>query len=252
MAVAVVTGGAQGIGRATVERLLGKGWRVAALDRDAEAIADLCDETGGDALLALEADVAAEEGVAAAFRVIDEWRGGKGIDLLFNNAGIADPHAGPVEALSLAAWRGVVDSSLTAAFLVTRAAVPALRQEGGAIVNMASTRAFQSEPHSEAYAAAKGAMVALTHALAVSLGPAIRVNAVAPGWIQTAPLTKRSARTFPEHDAQDHEQHPVGRVGRPDDVAAAVEFLAGDGAAFMTGETLVVDGGMRRRMRYAD
>jgi NAD(P)-dependent dehydrogenase (short-subunit alcohol dehydrogenase family) len=145
-----------------------------------------------------------------------------------------------------------VDSSLTAAFLATRAAVPALREAGGAIVNMASTRAFQSEPDCEAYAAAKGGIVALTHALAVSLGPRIRVNAVAPGWIETAPLARRADRATPEHDPQDHAQHPVGRIGRPQDVAELVEFLAGASAGFITGETFVVDGGMRRRMRYAE
>lgn len=252
MTAAVVTGGAQGIGRATVFHFLRKGWRVAAVDIDPEALDDLAGEAPAGDLLAVEADVADEDAVAAAFLRIDAWRGGEGIALLVNNAGIADPDNGPVEQLPLAEWRRRVDSHLTGAFLVTRAAVPALRQARGAIVNMTSTRAFQSEPNSEAYAAAKGGLVALTHALAVSLGPDVRVNAVAPGWIDTAPLAKRSVRSAPEHAAEDHAQHPVGRIGRPEDVAAAVEFLASKAAAFMTGETIVLDGGMRRRMRYAE
>ncbi len=249
---AIVTGGAQGIGRGTVEHFLDRGWQVAALDRDREALADLVDERGGAALLAVAADVGQETDVAQAFARIDDWRGEEGIELLFNNAGIADPVTGPVEALSLAEWRRRIDASLTAAFLVTRAAIPALRAARGAIVNMASTRAFQSEPHTEAYAAAKGGIVALTHALAVSLGPAIRVNAVAPGWIETAPLARRAVRAFPEHDAEDRAQHPAGRIGTVEDVAAAVEFLAGEGAGFVTGETLTIDGGMAKRMRYAE
>jgi len=251
MGIAVVTGGAQGIGRACVEHFLRKGWRLAAIDRDGEALEDLAREAPAGDLLPLGADVSDEDGVKAAFERIDAWRSAEGLDLLVNNAGIADPGNGPLEELPLAQWRRRVDSHLTGAFLVTRAAIPALRAARGTIVNMASTRAFQSEPHTEAYAAAKGGIVALTHALAVSLGPQVRVNAIAPGWIDTAPLAKRSARDTPEHDAQDHAQHPVGRIGLPGDVAAVVDFLASDAAAFMTGETLVLDGGMARRMRYA-
>jgi len=252
MPIAVITGGAQGIGRATAEHLIDGGWRVAALDKDGEAVADLADELRSNALFALEADVADEDAVAAAFARIAAWRDDDGIGLLFNNAGIAQAQTGPVETLSLATWRERVDASLTAAFLATRAAVPALREARGAIVNMASTRAFQSEPDCEAYAAAKGGIVALTHALAVSLGPVIRVNAVAPGWIDTAPHQKRSLRSAPDHDAQDHAQHPVGRIGEPHDVAALVAFLASGSAGFITGETFTVDGGMRRLMRYAE
>ncbi|MGM0585706.1 MAG: SDR family oxidoreductase [Pseudomonadota bacterium] len=248
--IAVITGGAQGIGRGCAEHLLDAGWRVAALDLDAEAIADLRKERPDPSLLALEADVAQEDAVADAFARIAEWSGAGGLDLLFNNAGLSNPGAVPVEKLCLADWRRIVDSHLTAAFLCARAAIPALRRRRGAIVNMASTRAFQSEPDSEAYAAAKGGIVALTHALAISLGPDIRVNAVAPGWIETRDWAKRSARERPEHDALERSQHPVGRVGAPADIAAAVEYLASDRAGFVTGQTLVIDGGMQKRMIY--
>lgn len=252
MPMAVVTGGAQGIGRACVVRFLGEGWRVVVLDRDAEAVADLRRKIGGEALLALEADCGSQAAVSDAFAALARWSDGAAIDLLFNNAGIADPDTGPVESLSLDAFRRHLDSGLVAAFLATRAAVPALRRARGAIVNMASTRALQSEPNSEAYAATKGGILAMTHALAVSLGPDVRVNAVAPGWIDSASHAKASARHAPQHTKEDHAQHPAGRIGTPEDVAAAVAYLASPAAGFVTGETLVLDGGMTRRMIYAD
>ena len=113
-------------------------------------------------------------------------------------------------------------------------------RECGAIVNIASTRAFMSEPDCEAYAAAKGGMVALTHALALSLGPRVRVNGVAPGWISGGQGLS----------AEDHAQHPAGRVGRPEDIAEAVSYLAQ--AGFVTGQVLVADGGMTKKMIYVD
>ena len=134
---------------------------------------------------------------------------------------------------------------------MVRAAVPLLRQSKGSIVIMASTRAIQSEPDTEAYAAAKGALCALTHALAISLGPDIRVNAILPGWIETRPWAKAQTREAVEHRAIDREQHPVGRVGEPADIAATVLFLASDGAGFITGQQIAVDGGMTRKMIYA-
>jgi NAD(P)-dependent dehydrogenase (short-subunit alcohol dehydrogenase family) len=176
----------------------------------------------------------------------------RGLDLLVNNAAIADPVNPPVESLTPGEWHQRLAANLSSAYLCTHFAVPMLRQRNGAIINVASTRASQSEPHCEAYAAAKGGLVALTHALAISLGPAIRVNAVSPGWIDTS-----ASPTDPEPQPQpltagDHGQHPVGRVGRPEDVAAAVAWLASSDSAFMTGENLVLDGGMSRRMIYAD
>ncbi|MEJ8311321.1 SDR family NAD(P)-dependent oxidoreductase [Agrobacterium larrymoorei] len=222
---AIVTGGAGLIGTGIIEALLGDGWTVASFD---------VKETKTKARHIL-CDVGNETSVLAAF----DQLGWKGLELLVNNAGIASPTNGPIHELSLADWRKVTDSHLTGAFLMTRSAVP-LMGEGTSIVNMVSTRAFMSEPETEAYAASKGGLVALTHALAVSLGPKIRINAIAPGWV-TDETDLRS---------KDNAQHPVGRVGRPKDIAEGVLYLAG--AGFMTGQVLVLDGGMTRKMIYEE
>lgn len=222
---AIVTGGAGVIGTGIIETLLEDGWTVASFDiRSSKTTAQHC-----------HCDVGDESSVAAAF----EKLGWDGLELLVNNAGIASPNTGPIHELSLADWRKVTDSHLTGAFLMTRSAVP-LMGEGASIINMVSTRASMSEPETEAYAASKGGLVALTHALAVSLGPKIRVNAIAPGWI-TEDTDLRE---------QDHSQHPVGRVGRPKDIADAVVYLAG--AGFMTGQVMVLDGGMTKKMIYEE
>jgi NAD(P)-dependent dehydrogenase (short-subunit alcohol dehydrogenase family) len=118
-----------------------------------------------------------------------------------------------------------------------------LKRAAGSIVNIASTRALMSEPGSPAYAASKGGLIALTHSLAVTLGPGVRVNCVSPGWIDTGTAPLR---------AQDHRQHPAGRVGRPEDVASLVFYLSSPEAAFVTGQNFIADGGMTRKMIYAE
>jgi len=161
------------------------------------------------------------------------------LDALINNAGIADPSGTPVEKLALKDWNRKIAVNLTGVFLMTKHCTPHLRRARGAIVNIASTRALQSEPHTEAYAAAKGGVVALTHALAMSLGPRIRVNCVSPGWIAKARLSRK-----------DHAQHPAGRAGRPEDIGEVIAFLISEAAGFITGQNFVVDGGMTRKMIY--
>lgn len=256
MRTAIVTGGAQGIGKGIVEHLLGDGWRVVAIDSDAEAIGDLAGELPVTELLAIRADVGSESQVAKAFDRLKAWneKAGEpaGIDLLVSNAGLADPVSGPIEELDLKRWRQWQDSHVTGAFLMVRAAVPLLRIRKGAIVLMASTRALQSEPECEAYATAKGGLCAMAHALAISLGPDIRVNAILPGWIETGPWQKAAKRIEAKHRPIDREQHPAGRVGTPRDIAATVAFLASEGAGFITGQQFVVDGGMTRKMIYAE
>ncbi|WP_428155738.1 SDR family oxidoreductase [Brevundimonas sp.] len=222
---AIVTGGAGLIGSGVCKALAARGWEVASFDLRA----------GMTDTRQILCDIGDEASVAKAY----EELGWSELDLLVNNGGVANPINGPLAELSLETWRNTVDSHLTGAFLMTRSAIPLLA-EGGSIINMVSTRAFMSEPETEAYAASKGAIVALTHALAISLGPKTRVNAIAPGWISG------------DDDLRpvDHEQHPVGRVGRVEDIAQAVLYLAD--AGFVTGQVLTVDGGMTRKMIYAE
>ena len=156
-----------------------------------------------------------------------------------------------MELLELGDWNRVIATNLTGVFLCSKHAVPLLRPGKGAIVNIASTRALQSEPHTEAYSASKGGVVALTHALAVSLGPDIRVNCISPGWIAVDAWQKSANRRPPTMRPEDHAQHPVGRVGSPEDIAALVAWLISPQAGFVTGQNFVVDGGMTRKMIYA-
>ena len=154
----------------------------------------------------------------------------------------ASAASAPLQETSLESWNRVLATNLTATFLLAKAAAADLKRTRGAIVTIASTRAHMSEPDTLAYSATKGGLVALTHSLAMTLAPEVRVNCVSPGWIDTGkhgPLKPG-----------DHAQHPVGRVGRPEDVAAAVAYLLSEDAAFVTGAELIVDGGMTRKMIY--
>lgn len=228
MKTALVTGGGRGIGWAVAARLLADGFRVVVADRDVD---------GPAGCRSVRADVGDEAAVAALIAGIAASEGR--LDALVCNAGFGITK--PLAQLSLAEWSSVLATNLTSTFLLARAAETMLRTAHGAIVTIASTRAHQSEPHSEAYAASKGGLVALTHALAASLAGDVRVNCISPGWI----LTKGPAPS-PEDDAQ----HWAGRVGQPDDIAAAVAFLLGAEAGFITGAELVIDGGMTRKMIY--
>ncbi len=167
------------------------------------------------------------------------------LDALVCNAGFMIRKS--LAELSLAEWDAVLRTNLSSTFLLARAAAPLLRDARGAIVTIASTRAHQSEPDTESYSASKGGLLALTHALAVSLGPEVRCNCVSPGWIDVQPPGQGEALR-----PEDHRQHPAGRVGRPDDVAALVAWLCGPEAGFVTGAEFLSDGGMTRKMIYAE
>jgi NAD(P)-dependent dehydrogenase (short-subunit alcohol dehydrogenase family) len=245
--IAIVTGGAQGIGKGVAAGLLAAGYGVVIADSDAEAGREALGELGGAAWFA-ETDVADEASVAACVAAAIA-HGGR-LDAVVNNAGIARAPRVPVEQLALDSWNRQLGVNLTGAFLMAKHAAPHLRATRGAIVNVASTRALQSEANTEAYSASKGGLVALTHALAVSLGPAVRVNCVSPGWIDVSGWQKSVRRKAASLSAADHAQHPAGRVGTPEDIAAMVAFLLSDAAGFVTGQNFVVDGGMTRKMIY--
>jgi NAD(P)-dependent dehydrogenase (short-subunit alcohol dehydrogenase family) len=220
--VALVTGAAQGIGKAIAGLLAARGYQVAVADvRQSD----------------FRTDVSREPSVRKCVaRVVKRY--GR-LDALVNNAGLANPHAGPVEKLALAEWNRRIGVNLTGPFLMAKHAAPHLRRSRGAIVNIASTRALQSEADTEPYAASKSGLVGLTHALAMSLGPDVRVNCISPGWIAHQRVRKK-----------DHSQHPVGRVGRDEDVAELVAYLISDAAGFVTGQNFVIDGGMTKKMIY--
>ncbi len=246
---AIVTGAGQGIGRAIAVRLLGEGYAVALAELDEEAGRETEAELGelGEALF-VQTDVAEEQDVGRLVKTTLD-RFGR-IDAVVNNAGIAVFK--PLSRLSLQEWQRVLAVNLTGAFLLTKHASRALKRARGAIVNIASTRALMSEPNTEAYSASKGGLLALTHATAISLGPEVRVNCISPGWIEVSDWKKRSRQKIPRHSEADLEQHPVGRVGHPADVAALVSFLLGPESGFVSGANFVVDGGMTRKMIYTE
>lgn len=245
MKTVLVTGAARGIGKATARVLGARGWRVAVLDRNAAEGRAAAAELGATFF---ECDVASEPSVEACVRAASTSLGG--VAALVNNAGIAGAASVPVDKLPLEEWNRRIGTNLTGAFLMAKHCAALLRQARGAMVNIASTRALQSEPNTEAYSASKGGVVALTHALAISLGPDVRVNCISPGWIATDEWQRSGKRHPPKLSAKDHEQHPAGRVGKPEDIASLARFLLSPDAGFITGAHFVVDGGMTRKMIY--
>jgi len=249
--IALITGGAQGIGKGIARHFLLQGMAVVIADCDIEAgEACLSELESLGRLDFIVTDVCQESSVQDCLKTIHERYGR--LNALINNAGISRAHTAPIEELSLDAWQRVMQTNLTGSFLMAKYAIPLLRASCGAIINVASTRALQSEPHSEAYAATKGGLVSLTHALAISLHGEVRVNCISPGWIEVRDWQKPSRRQPPDLTPEDHAQHPAGRVGRPEDVAELAFFLISPGAEFISGQNIICDGGMTRKMIYQE
>ncbi|MFT3698013.1 MAG: glucose 1-dehydrogenase [Kofleriaceae bacterium] len=245
--VYVVTGGASGIGRAIVKRLADEGARVCIADLNAHAGTDAVEEYG-DRVMFQKCNVGKEPDVKKTIAAAIKW-GGR-LDGVVNNAGIAKPDVGPVEDLALTTWNEFLAVNLTSAFLTAKYAIAELRKAHGVIVNIGSTRALMSEAQTIAYSATKGGIASLTHSLAVTLGPDIRVNCIQPGWIATSTFAARDQRKPPKLSKRDHAQHPAGRVGIPEDIAGMTAWLLSDEAGFVTGAVFTSDGGMTRKMIY--
>ena len=242
--VALVTGAARGIGLGIAAWLVSEGWQVVLTDIDRTRGSRVAKVLGENAWF-VAMDVAQESDVIQCVaQVLGQF--GR-LDALVCNAAIADPHNMTLESLDLEHWNRVLAVNLTGPMLLAKHCAPYLRAHCGAIVNLASTRARQSEPDNMEYVTSKGGLLALTHALAISLGPEIRVNAVSPGWIDARDPSVRRAEPLADND---HSQHPAGRVGTVEDVASMVAWLSSRNAGFVTGHVFVVDGGMSKKMVY--
>lgn len=235
MKTAIVTGAARGIGLATAKLFASEGWQVAMIDRDGAELARATPtvETG----FAVDCDISQPGQVAAMVRdVLD--RTGR-IDAVINNAGVAD--FGPIEETGFDRWREVMATNLDGTFLVSQACIPALKERGGAIVNIASISGLRGSTLRVAYGTSKAAVIQLTRQQAAELGEyGIRANCVAPGPVRTK---LAMAVHSPEIIAAYHDAIPLNRYGTEEELANAIVFLAGDKASYITGQVLAVDGG---------
>lgn len=227
--VIVVTGAAQGIGKSIAELFVSEKARVIGLDIEEVAI---------EGVEYRKCDVSDFNEVEKVFSSISEDHGA--IHGLINNAGISEFKS--IWEVDEQEWDRVLDTNLKSVFICSREAARYMTEDVRSIVNMASTRAFMSEPNTETYSASKGGIYALTHSLAATLSEkGIRVNAIAPGWIHTGSDELRG---------QDHSQHWSGRVGKGEDIARACLFLTDPRNSFITGECIKIDGGMTHKMIY--
>tara|TARA_E500000305_G_C4019535_1_gene237815 strand:+ start:1522 stop:2310 length:789 start_codon:yes stop_codon:yes gene_type:complete len=238
--VAIVTGAASGIGAATAERLTLEGATVllADLSRDVEQLADRLNKQGHDTL-PICVDVSSEEDVKAMVDLaVNHW--GR-LDVMVANAGIGG--IGTADDCDVATWKRVMEVNVSSVFYCIRHAVPAMRPRGGSIVSTASVMGLVAPRGAIPYASSKGAIINMTRAAAVDYAAeAIRVNAVCPGHLE-APTRQGGAEARSRDNRDLLSRYPMGRLGHPEEIAAAIAFLASDDASFITGTSLVVDGG---------
>jgi NAD(P)-dependent dehydrogenase (short-subunit alcohol dehydrogenase family) len=239
--VAVVTGGASGIGLATVRRFAAEGAHVVVGDVDPESGKAAADEVGG---LFVQVDVTSPEQVGGLFQAAVDTYGG--LDVAFNNAGISPPDDDSILVTGLDAWRRVQEVNLTSVYLCCKAAIPHMQARGrGSIINTASFVARMGAATSQiSYTASKGGVLAMSRELGVQFArEGIRVNAVSPGPVNT-PLLQELFAKDPERAARRLVHIPMGRFAEPAEIAAAVAFLASDDSSFLTASEFLVDGGI--------
>ena len=242
----IITGGAQGIGKIAALELIKNNYYVSIFDCDKEALYEMRSEVNNEHCSFYLVDVSKEEEVVTAIN--DAIKNMGSLYGLINNAAISINK--PITELTLDEWSQVLNTNLTGSFLCSKYALPHLSKSKGCIINMASTRAFQSEPDTEAYSASKGGVFAFTHALAMSAAPDVRVNSISPGWIDVSGVKKSSMVNQANLTQSDHDQHPSGRVGNALDIAQTILFLLDKRNEFITAQNFVIDGGMTKKMIY--